>query len=413
MWSAPSHVIAYVLIVDVAAVALVVGTVRLVPTTHQDLIHFAVLAVGCLIHLEAARGIERLREVAAEGTPYTNLKSMWIFAGLILLPPPYVALLVLLTYLHAWLRVYGTTVLYRKVFSASTMVLASGCAGAVLAAAGPDGYPALPRGPVGAVVLVAAAVLWWLVNYAMVVVAILVSSPTTTPRLALGHLSEQLVVGAALGLGVAIAALIVFDPWLVPVLMLTVLAVHRGLLLHQFERAARTDHKTGLLNASFWHEIAGNELVRCRRMRGNLGLLMIDLDHFKTINDRYGHLAGDHVLRGVADAIRGEVRRDDFVGRFGGEEFVVALPGVGEAELAEVAGRICLRIRTLAVDVDLAADTSRGRGPATASGLTCSVGAALFPDAGATLDELLLAADNALFLAKDSGRNQVRMVGIA
>lgn len=394
------------LVVDLAAVALVAATARAVDVTRLDLIEFAVLVAGCLIHLEAARGIERLREVAADGTPYTNLKSMWIFAALLLVPPPFVVGVVVVTYLHAWLRVYGTTVLYRKVFSAATMVLASGGAGAILVAASPDGYPVLPSGPLGVVTLLAAAIAWWVVNFAMVVLAILLANPTTTARRALGSLSEQFVVGAALGLGVAIAAMVTFDPWLVPVLMLTVLAVHRGLLLHQFERAARTDHKTGLLNATFWHEIAGKELARCRRMRGTLGILMIDLDHFKLINDRYGHLTGDDVLRAAADAIRREVRRDDHVGRFGGEEFVVALPNVSATELADVADRICARVRQLTVAVDEAPDTP------PASGLTCSVGVALFPDVGATLDEILLAADDALFMAKDAGRDQVRFVTV-
>lgn len=421
LWTAPPHVIAYVLAVDAAALGVVCGTARLVGPRPDDLLRLAVLAAGCLVHLEAARGIERLREVAADGTPCTNLTSMWIFAGLLLLPPPFVVALVLLTYLHAWLRVPGTVVPHRAVFSAATMVLAGAAAGALLAAApDPAGHPAVPAGPLGVAVLLGAMVTWWLVNHALMVGATLLATPATTARRVLGHLPEQLVVGAALGLGVAIAVLVTVDPWLVPVLLLTVLAVHRGLLLHQFERAARTDPKTGLLNANSWHEAAAGELARCRRTGGSLGVLMIDLDHFKRINDRHGHLAGDRVLRATAEALRGEVRPGDLVGRFGGEEFVVALPGVGTAELAAVADRICLRVRRLTVDPGRAGPGHGGPGHGGpghngqgGGDLTCSIGAARHPESGATLDALVLAADDALFLAKDSGRDRVCLMGAA
>ena len=86
--------------------------------------------------------------------------------------------------------------------------------------------------------------------------------------------------------------------------------------------------ETGLVSAQWWHDQASAELERARRLGGPVGVLMLDLDRFKRINDRFGHPAGDDVLRAVADAIRRAVRGTDLVGRWGGEEFAVLLPGV-------------------------------------------------------------------------------------
>jgi diguanylate cyclase (GGDEF)-like protein len=139
---------------------------------------------------------------------------------------------------------------------------------------------------------------------------------------------------------------------------------------------------------------------------------MMDLDHFKSVNDLHGHLAGDEVLGAVADAVRGEVRDRDLVGRFGGEEFVVLLPGldpeqVGPNELYTIAERIRHRIATLTV----ATDTPDGS--LTINGLTASVGGARYPNDGANLEQLMKAADNALFAAKRNGRNAVCIATMA
>jgi len=137
-------------------------------------------------------------------------------------------------------------------------------------------------------------------------------------------------------------------------------------------------------------------------------VLILDLDHFKLVNDRHGHLAGDRVLSSVAEALRAEVRDNDLVGRFGGEEFVIMLPGhegsgYDRAELEAVADRIRRRVDALGVEVATA------DGPLTVGDLSVSVGGATFPDDAADLDGLLEVADSALYAAKRSGRNAVRM----
>ena len=169
---------------------------------------------------------------------------------------------------------------------------------------------------------------------------------------------------------------------------------------------AATDGKTGLLNAHTWCVRAEHQLRRADRAGVPLAVLVLDLDHFKSVNDVHGHLAGDQVLAAVAGALQSEVRGRDLVGRFGGEEFVILLVGQpfgGETDLGAIAERIRERVATLSVDVATAEGAER------ITKLSVSVGGALHPGGRADLIGLLGIADTALYSAKRAGRNQVRM----
>jgi diguanylate cyclase (GGDEF)-like protein len=406
LWSLPRPALSYVLSVNAIAMAIIAVAVAF-PVVDSGVrasewTAFAVLVFASILHLESARGIERRREMAANTSPYTNLKSLWVFAGLLLLPLALVIALVVTAYGYSWIRVYGRSVAHRKIFSASTFILASAAAAAVLRAGGLLAEPRVPTGLWSLMVVLAAAATWWLVNFALVIGAILLSSPETPARSALGDLSEQLVVVAGLGLGVAVAALQSSYPWVVPILMVTVLALHRDLLLPQYQRAAGTDVKTGLATPSYWASAIPAELARADALRSTVGLLMLDLDKFKQINDTYGHPAGDRALRAVGECVRSEVRQGDLVARLGGDELAVLLPGASEGELLEVAERIRHRLANLTVTVD----TGNGRSEII-TGIPASIGAAVYPQAGRTMDQLVLAADNALLTAKRTGRNQI------
>jgi diguanylate cyclase (GGDEF)-like protein len=406
LWSLPRPALSYVLGVDAVAVTItalaLASTISRAGVTPSEWVAFAVLSAASVLHLESARGIERRREMAANTSPYTNLKSLWVFAGLLLLPLSLAVALVVISYSYSWIRVYGRTIAHRKVFSASTFILASAAAAAVLRAGGLLAEPRVPTGPWSLLVVLAAATSWWLVNFALVIGAILLSSPDATARAALGDLSEQLVVVAGLGLGVAVGALQASYPWVVPILMVTVLTLHRDLLLPQFQRAAGTDVKTGLATPAYWASAVPAELARAETLRSSVGLLMLDLDKFKEINDTYGHPAGDQALRAVGESVRAEVRQGDLVARVGGDELAVLLPGASEGEVLEIAERIRDRLSTLSVSVDSATATS-----AVITGVPASFGAAVYPDVADTMDQLVLAADNALLSAKRDGRNRI------
>ncbi|NUT45845.1 MAG: diguanylate cyclase [Saccharothrix sp.] len=405
LWRLPRAVLVYVLAVEAIAVVAVVVTASLTPVTGRHWVWFAVLAGAAVVHFEAARGLERVREVAAEGSPYAHPQSIWLFAGVLVLPPPLLTALVAVSYGYGWLRIYRRSPLHRKVFSAATVLLGCWSAGAILFAAHPDAtlpHAAQLTGPVGLGALVAAGVAYWLVNLALVVGAILLSTPTRPGRDVLGPLSQQLVIAASIGLGTGLAVVLVTAPWVMPVLVVTMLGMHLGLLLPVYRAAARVDGKTGALTSVAWTERASAELNRAEATGVPLAVLLLDLDHFSRINNTRGHLAGDHALRAVAAELRRQVRDADLVGRWGGEEFVVLLPGANLAAASQVAERIRTAVRAPLTDVPttnaVVDDMVR---------ITASLGVAVFPAHGVTVDQLLLAADTALYRAKHNGRDRV------
>jgi diguanylate cyclase (GGDEF)-like protein len=405
MWTLPRSATWYVLVIDVLALIFTcICTVKTPAPTHQQWGWFAILTAAAVLHLEAVRTIERRREKAVAGAPYTNLKSLWVCAAVLLIPLPLVVALIVASYVYSWLRVYGQAKAHRKIFSASTFVVASVAASAMLQVGGLTTVPKIPTSLWSLLVVLTAAATWWLVNYALVVGVILLSIPGSTLRKALGDLSDQLVVAAALGLGIAAAALIADHPWVLPVLAVTVLCVHRDLLLPQFQRAARTDAKTGLAAPTYWAEVVKAELLRAKSAGTSVGVLMLDLDHFSDINNVYGHPAGDEALTAIARAVLAEVRRDDLVARFGGDELAIVLPDIDPIELLAVAERI-----RAALGRPIILSQTLNGGPETVTGMTATIGAAVFPQSGQTYEQLLLAADTQLYGAKNAGRNQVRL----
>lgn len=169
------------------------------------------------------------------------------------------------------------------------------------------------------------------------------------------------------------------------------------LLEQQLEEQANTDYLTGCASRRHFLEHAGHELLRARRYGGALSVLMLDLDHFKAINDQYGHQAGDLTLKKLAEVCRGLLRGVDHLGRLGGEEFAIMLPETGSHQALEIAQRLCQAVAT--AEVLLPAHTSLQ--------FTASIGVASLLESDMQIEALLNRADQALYKAKSEGRNRV------
>ncbi len=175
--------------------------------------------------------------------------------------------------------------------------------------------------------------------------------------------------------------------------------LQRYRLEQQLEAASNTDVLTGVSNRRHFVSTAMVEMARARREGAPLALLVIDLDHFKTVNDQYGHVAGDQVLRMVGGVCRDRSRPTDVVARLGGEEFAILLPGAGVAEASVVAEQVRLAI----------ADTPVPVGGDVSVVATASIGVSVFASDDGDYQPMLARADTALYRAKRLGRNQVRM----
>jgi diguanylate cyclase (GGDEF)-like protein len=171
----------------------------------------------------------------------------------------------------------------------------------------------------------------------------------------------------------------------------------QNVALTEAERRAQTDALTGVLNRPTLIERLDAACLRLQRRGLPVSVLFIDLDHFKQINDSYGHAAGDACLAAVVAPIQAELRQSDIIGRYGGEEFVVVLTGADAAEAAPVAQRICQRV-----------SFTRVEGFGTSIRLTCSIGVASSDTLGVWGQHLVAQADSAQYAAKRSGRNQVQ-----
>jgi diguanylate cyclase (GGDEF)-like protein len=157
------------------------------------------------------------------------------------------------------------------------------------------------------------------------------------------------------------------------------------------------DPLTGLFNRRYMEESLERELRRAVRKNASLGILMIDVDHFKSLNDTFGHEAGDAVLRSLGMLLQNHFRAEDIVCRYGGEEFTVILPDTGKEAARQRSSELCQAVKQMLV---------QHRGMPLRS-ISLSIGVAIFREHGTTAASLIGAADSALYMAKQQGRDQV------
>lgn len=403
LWELPGWLSWFVISVSVVyAAALVVAgtTMRFRP---GDVELFAILLGFGVVTTELTRR-------AGEPAGFRHdLNGIWMLPIAILLPPFYcLALQILNGALLQWrLRRY---VIHRRVFNAAVHGMSYGAAAVTFQAISPHLTEVTTNQAtlwlLRSAVIAGCAVLRLAVNRPLVMIAVKGSDRTASMRAQLlgkGQIGNDL---SELTAGVVLTVLLAATrSWFLVLLALPLItSLQRALQHAQLLNAARIDAKTGLLNAITWQREASIELTRAHRTRTPVALAMVDIDHFKRVNDSYGHLAGDAVLAMLAATMRGVLRDYDVIGRFGGEEFAVLLPHTSAAEAEQAAERLRHKLSQLAVPT--------GEGPdGVPLRVTVSIGVATLESSRRDLDELIAAADAALYRAKDAGRNCVRLSG--
>lgn len=394
LWTLRPSLRMYVLSVEAVAIGT---TIALLSQAHIRLVDLVMLAaiVGLgLVKEELTRHVERMRRRFSD-TPHQNMTSVWTVAAAVLLPPGLAVVVVAALYAYLWLRIWrplhGERV-WKVVFNASTVTLS--CHAATATAHATDVYPLTGWRELGLATI--AILIYSVVNLGLAGGALALMTTNRTVRGLLGTPADAALEYATLTIGLVAAILLVDAPAAVALLIPTLVVLHQNVLLRQLEEAASTDPKTGLLNARTWRSLALTELDRAHREGTQLGLLLLDLDNFKSINDSKGHLVGDQVLVAIAEQLKQGTRPYDILGRFGGDEFVLLCPGVDAHSLVAVAERMRTSVERLAIP-----------GVELDAAVTVSIGASLYPEVGPELEDLLLDADNALFASKDADRNRV------
>jgi diguanylate cyclase (GGDEF)-like protein len=409
VWQLPPLLLCAVLLVDTgAAVLLAIGLLsRPLPTSAQLLAALALCLLG-FAYTEMSVGVERERR-RLDGAGHVDLNWVWTFAAVLVLPGAHAAVVATVLMLYLWARARRQWVpLHRELFRVATVVLACIATGGFLDLADPAANPAEHR----LWALLVAIALYVAVNAGLIAAVIAVAIPCAAPLVLRGSRGEPLLALGMLCMGALAAILLTLNPVLVVLTLLPLHVVRRAVLVRPLEAAASTDGKTGLLNSATWAAEAERVLACTDGVERAAGVLVLDLDHFKAVNDTYGHIVGDRVLTAVAAALRRVVRAHDLVGRMGGEEFVVmprrAAYGARSVELESVelevvAERIRARVADLRIEVP-APD-----GVLTIADLSVSIGGAVATPDGSDLVALLQTADAALYAAKRAGRNTVRI----
>jgi len=401
IWQLPRRLVVFVLVVVLAdAVVFAAAASHLTIRAHDLELFAALLACGVATVELTRRAGENLGFVK-------DVHAIWELPVALLLPLAYAPVVPVVRFALTQWRVKRVPV-YRRVFSAAAIGLSYVAAGLVF-----HGLLRLTHGSAGspgrhalvwmATVALSAAV-QWIVNQSLVLTAIKGSDPSVSLRTMqfarepmYNDVSELCV---AVLVTFCVASSVIAVAFAFPFVTL----LQRSLRHTQLLKDARADSKTGLLNAATWEYEATAEVARAVRTRSPLAIGLLDIDKFKVINDTYGHLVGDQVLKEIAHTLSTMLRDYDVAGRFGGEEFALLLPQTRAVDAFRIAERVRSAIAGLSI---IAAGTNGGE----RVHVTVSIGVAAL-DSGSQREftDLMAAADAALYRAKDCGRDQVQMI---
>ena len=407
LWQLPRWLVAFIVVTTAGYVLAIVLALVAAPG-HESLRD---LWLCGLLLLCAALTVELTKRSGENAGLIKDVFAVWELPVAILLPPIYALLVPAFRLTLTQLRIRRVPT-HRRVFTIAVIGLSYAGASLVFHSITGQGFGAATQPGQGATLwvcaVVAAAVTQWVVNTSLLFPAIKGADPTVSVRelyLARERVHNdvaELCVAVLVTLGIAVTPLTLFLAF--PFVTL----LQRSFRHVQLVNASRVDSKTGLLNAGTWEREAATEVARALRTHTSLAVALIDIDHFKAVNDSFGHLAGDRALRTVARALTIFLREYDLVGRFGGEEFALLLP---QAK-AQDAYRIAERIRSHIGSMPITVSDDPGAEPVR---LSISIGVAALDarwdnSSGAQLTELLAAADGALYRAKRDGRDQVCVV---
>src|SRR5215469_16728375 len=407
VWQLPRWLAAYICGISALYVIAIAAAVLTAPRSEplRDLGLF-----GALLLCNAAT-VELTKRSGENAGVIKDVYTVWELPIAILLPPAYALVMPIFRFTLTQLRIRRIP-LYKRVLSAAVIGLALGSASVVFHVITSGGHGAgatLGSSPAIWLVAVAvAAVVQWTVNTSLLFPAFKGSDPTVTIRemyLAREHVHNdvtELSVAVLVTLGIAVTPLtIVLAFPFVTLLQRSFRHVH-------LVNASRIDSKTGLLNAGTWEREALSEVARAVRTHTPLAVALVDIDHFKAVNDSFGHLAGDKALREVARTLTIFLREYDLVGRFGGEEFAILLPQAKAVDAYRIAERIRAHISAMPIDVH--DDPNAERVHLSISIGVAALGARWDNGTGGQLTDLLAAADGALYQAKQNGRDQVCVI---
>lgn len=373
-----------------AAVALFAATTWGGGHEDLDVALFITAAVLC------AAG--NLFEVFAPGHFSFQPNLAFFFGASLMLPPWAIAVLAVVCFAPGWVLHHFRW--YMVSFNIANYVLAGLAAyeiaelGDAVAGGSPDAS--------GVLALAAAAAAFVLINHLLIVVVVTLARGRPLAR-SVEDMVECLPVDGALAItGACLAVLWAITPPLAALAAGPMLLMYRALWVPLLEHKSRTDPKTGLYNSEYLATEMEDALAQSRRRGLPLSLLMIDMDQLRAVNNLHGHLAGDRLIKSVADLVRDLAGQTGLAARFGGDELCLLLPNCPLEDARALAETVRRQVEELALPA-----TNEGLDGAMRS--TVSIGIACYPEHGHEVEALLQAADAAVYDAKLGGRNRIRL----
>jgi diguanylate cyclase (GGDEF)-like protein len=401
LWSLPRWLTVYVLTVvavDAAAIGLAASFTTF---TRANLALFGLL-LGC-----TAISVELTRKAGEQGGTIKDVQGVWELPAAILLPPLYALIVPVVRIALVQWRIRRAPV-YRRVFTGAAIGLSYGAASvtfhSLYGLIPQDSGGMLSRGTVWTLLVAVSVLVKETVNKTVVMTAVKGADPATSIRTEVFSREPLYNDAAEICTGVLVTYGVAGNPLLALAALPVVTLLQRSLRHVQLVTDSRADSKTGLLNAATWEREATAEVGRAVRTGTSLAVAILDIDRFKVINDTYGHLVGDQVLKEIARSLDSLLRDYDRAGRFGGEEFSLLLPQTRAVDAFRIAERVRANIAGLSIIVPGATGGERVH-------VTVSIGVAAL-DSGSKREysELMAAADAALYRAKSGGRDQVQMI---